>query len=100
MSSVLKASSSRQEPARILQHSSSPVTFDPPRNSVEAAIRENERERLQIAASVRAQAERDAGKLQLLLLIDTYGFDTVALWVRNIGASLGPLHGTSAEPNR
>jgi hypothetical protein len=87
--------------ATFLQHPSSPVQFDPPLNSVEAAIRANERERQEIVKAVQAREERDAGKLSLLSLVDTYGVDTVELWLRNIAASIRPLSpGTSSDPRR
>jgi hypothetical protein len=37
---------------------------------------------------------------ELTLLVEDFGYDRVSLWLRNIGASLGPQHGTSLGPSR
>jgi hypothetical protein len=54
----------------------------------------------QEARDMREKQARHDGIQDLVLLVDLYGFDQVSLWLRNIGASLGPQHGTSLGPSR
>lgn len=81
--------------AILLQHRSAPVNFDPPMNSVEAAIRHSERERQQVLRAMR-QTSRDEDILELSRIVDCHGADTVALWLRNITLSVS----TAGDPRR
>lgn len=71
--------------ARLLQHRSSPVVFDPPvtPESIERAKAEAARQLAEIAAW---NTLRDEDKLELSAIVDRHGWQEVARWFMGLQA--------------